>query len=342
MPDKYGRMTDQEKAVQRQKNADWQQKNAAAVAREKQAGKSSAPATPAPSPRTPSDFARDPGGTIMRGVKNFDEQAANVMSNDVSGNAGIEKAQADQKARHEANKGVKSKYSENPDALANPADAARAAQDGNALKRTPEQWRAMGEDPKDHPDQVYDPGDTDGDKVEVSPEKGNMKPGDSITPEESKEDPWADTKAAWKHLTDVFGEKVSALQNELEGRLANELTPTDREVNNPFAGDDVPESKEATIDDVKNTLDSTKQDATAVAKGVGDIGGAALDTAGAAAKDAGNAIVKGSGIDTKALTSTGKTLAGLSGLFASSDNSNDKVPDSGWSPKSINDLFKGN
>ena len=189
---------------------------------------------------------------------------------------------------------------------------------------------------------MYDPGDTDGDNVEVSPEKGNTNPGDPIAPEAEEKDPWAQTKAAWKHLTDVFGEKVSALQNELEGRLANELTPTDREVNNPFAGDDVPESKEATIDDVKNTLDSTKNDSMAVAKGIGDIGGAALDTAGAAAKEGGNAIVEGMGLDKDALKSTGKTLAGLSGLFSTPSDTNDKVPDSGWHPKSINDLFKGN
>lgn len=340
MPDKYGRMTQEEKAAQQQKNAEWYQKNRAAVDKERQAGNTAPPKqTSLPSA---SEVARNPGDAIMRGVRELDDQASRVMSKDVSGNAGNERAKAEQQARHEANKGVKSKYSENPDLLANPNDAARAAQDGNALKRTPEQWRAMGEDPKDHPDNVYDPGDTDGNKVEVSPEKGNMSPGDPITPEDKEKDPWEETKAAWKHLTDVFGEKVSALQNELEGRLANELTPTDRETNNPFAGNDVPESKEANIDDVKNTLDSTKNDSMAVAKGVGDIGSAALDTAGAAAKEGGNAIVDGMGIDREALKSTGKTLAGLSGLFSKPADTNDKVPDSGWHPKTINDLFKGN
>ena len=340
MPDRYGRMTQEEKAAQQQKNAEWYQKNRAAVDKERQTGNAAPPKqTSLPSA---SEVARNPGDAIMRGVRELDDQASRVMSKDVSGNAGNEKARAEQQARHEANKGVKSRYSENPDLLANPNDAAKAAQDGNALKRTPEQWRAMGEDPKDHPDQVYDPGDTDGNKVEVSPEKGNMSPGDPITPEDKENDPWAETKAAWKHLTDVFGEKVSALQNELEGRLANELTPTDREVNNPFAGDDVPQSKEATIDDVKNTLDSTKNDSMAVAKGIGDIGSAALDTAGAAAKEGGNAIVDGMGLDKDALKSTGKTLAGLSGLFSKPSDTNDKVPDSGWHPKSINDLFKGN
>lgn len=340
MPDRYGRMTQEEKAAQQQKNAEWYQKNRAAVDKERQAGNAASPKqTSLPSA---SEVARNPGDAIMRGVRELDDQASQVMSKDISGNAGNERAKAEQQARHEANKGVKSKYSENPDLLANPNDAAKAAQDGNALKRTPEQWRAMGEDPKDHPDQVYDPGDTDGNKVEVSPDKGNMNPGDPIAPEDRQKDPWEETKAAWKHLTDVFGEKVSALQNELEGRLANELTPTDREVNNPFAGDDVPTSKEANIDDVKNTLDSTKNDSMAVAKGIGDIGSAALDTAGAAAKEGGNAIVDGMGLDKDALKSTGKTLAGLSGLFSKPADTNDKVPDSGWHPKSINDLFKGN
>lgn len=340
MPDRYGRMTQEEKAAQQQKNAEWYQKNRAAVDKERQVG-NAAPSKQT-SPLSASEVARNPGDAIMRGVRELDDQASRVMSKDVSGNAGNEKAKAEQQARHEANKGVKSKYSENPDLLANPNDAAKAAQDGNALKRTPEQWRAMGEDPKDHPDHSYDPGDTDGNKVEVSPEKGNMSPGDPITPEDKEKDPWEETKAAWKHLTDVFGEKVSALQNELEGRLANELTPTDRETNNTFAGDDVPSSKEATIDDVKNTLESTKNDSMAVAKGVGDIGSAALDTAGAAAKEGGNAIVDGMGLDKDALKSTGKTLAGLSGLFSKPADTNDKVPDSGWHPKSINDLFKGN
>ena len=143
-------------------------------------------------------------------------------------------------------------------------------------------------------------------------------------------------------LTDVFGDKVSALQAELENRLGEQLTPTDRETGNPFAGDDVPASKEMTLDDVKQAAESTKDDAKAVLKGAGDVGGAALDLGGAAAKDAGNAIVDGMGIDRKAAASTGKTLAGLSGLFSSSDSGNDKVPDSNWTPKSISELLKGN
>lgn len=333
MPDKYGRMTPEESAAARKKADDDYQKIHEKAIRN-------------PQSKTPNIQSNNPisdlGGAVSNGVRSLDDTASRVLSEDAKNAEGMQKAKEEQAARHEANKGVRSKYSENPDALASPNDAAKAAQDGNALKRTPEEWRAMGEDPKDHPDQVYDPGDTDGDNVEVSPEKGNTNPGDPIAPEAEEKDPWAQTKAAWKHLTDVFGEKVSALQNELEGRLANELTPTDREVNNPFAGDDVPESKEATIDDVKNTLDSTKNDSMAVAKGIGDIGGAALDTAGAAAKEGGNAIVEGMGLDKDALKSTGKTLAGLSGLFSTPSDTNDKVPDSGWHPKSINDLFKGN
>ncbi len=41
-----------------------------------------------------------------------------------------------------------------------------------------------------------------------------------------------DTGAFWKHLTDVFGDKVSALQAELENRIGEQLTPTDRETGN--------------------------------------------------------------------------------------------------------------
>lgn len=340
MPDKYGRMTEEEKAAQRQKNAEWDKQNREKIAKQ---GSGNKPANPAQDDSSSvSRFAKNPGEAIMKGLRDIDAAASDTLDKNKFGNAGIDKAKEEQEARHNENKGVKSKYSKNPDLLANPSDAATAAQSGNTLKRTPEQWRAAGEDPKDHPDQVYDPGDTDGDKVEVSPEKGNMNPGDSITPDDKEKDPWEETKAAWKHLTDVFGEKVSALQNELEGRLAGELTPTDREVNNPFAGDDIPESKEATIDDVKSTLDSTKKDSMAVAKGIGDIGSAALDTAGAAAKEGGNAIINGMGLDKNALKSTGKTLAGLSGLFSKPADTNDKVPDSGWHPKSINDLFREN
>lgn len=254
--------------------------------------------------------------------------------------AGMEKAKAEQKARHEANKGVKPK---NPDDLANPKKAAEAAQNQNGGQRTDEEWRRMGEDPKDHQgEQAHDPGDTDGDGIEVSSEKGNNKPGDPIVPEEEKKDPFADTKEAWQKLTEVFGEKVSKLQTELEANLGQALEPTDRELNNPYAGDDVPESKEMRLDDVKETLNNTKDTAERVGRDLGAVGKAAAGTAGTAAKDAGNAIVEGLGIDTEAAKNTGKTLAGLSGLFARSDNENSKVPDSGWNPKSITDLFKDN
>lgn len=187
---------------------------------------------------------------------------------------------------------------------------------------------------------VFDPGDSDGDKKAVSPNDGNMLEGAPKDPADV--DHFKDTKAAWKHLTDVFGDRVSALQAELENRLGKQLTPTDRETGNPFAGDDVPASKEMTLDDVKQAAESTKDDAKAVLKGVGDVGGAAVELGGTAAKDAGNAIVDGMGIDRKAAASTGRTLAGLSGLFSSSDSGNDKVPDSNWKPKSINELFKRN
>lgn len=187
---------------------------------------------------------------------------------------------------------------------------------------------------------VFDPGDSDGDKKAVSPGDGNMLEGAPKDP--SDVDHFKDTKAAWKHLTDVFGDKVSALQAELENRLGEQLTPTERETGNPFAGDDVPASKEMSLDDVKQAAENTKNDATAVLKGAGDVGSAALDLGGAAAKDTGNAIVDGMGIDRKAVTDTGRTLAGLSGLFSSDDSGNSKVPDSNWKPKSINELFKGN
>ena len=193
-----------------------------------------------------------------------------------------------------------------------------------AKNLTPQQREESGMSGND----VFDPGDSDGDKKAVSPDDGNMLEGAPKDPADV--DHFKDTKAAWKHLTDVFGEKVSALQAELENRLGEQLTPTDRA------------SKEMTLDDVKQAAESTKDDAKAVLKGVGDVGGAALDLGGAAAKDAGNAIVDGMGIDRKAAASTGKTLAGLSGLFSSSDSGNDKVPDSNWKPKSISELFKGN
>jgi hypothetical protein len=285
--------------------------------------------------KNPNKLAGDVNSRVQEGLGKEREKEDKEAAKEA---AGMEKAKAEQKARHEANKGVTPK---NPDDLANPKKAAEAAQNQNGGQRTDEEWRAMGEDPKDHQGvQAHDPGDTDGDGVEVSSEKGNNKPGDPIVPEEEKKDPFADTKEAWQKLTEVFGEKVSKLQSELEANLGQALEPTDRELNNPYAGDDVPESKEMRLDDVKETLNNTRDTAEKVGRDLGAVGKVAAGTAGTAAKDAGNAIVEGLGIDTEAAKNTGKTLAGLSGLFARSDNENSKVPDSGWNPKSITDLFK--
>jgi len=318
-------------------NRDIQSKKALEDATEKRKAKEAATPSAKKVITNPNDFAGDVNKKIAEGYGNEREGEAKKAAEE---EAGMAKAKAEQQARHEANKGVKPS---NPDDLANPKKAAEAAQNQNGGQHTDEEWRRMGEDPKDHKGtQAYDPGDTDGNGIEVSEEKGNTKPGDPIVPEDENKDPYADTKAAWQKLTEVFGEKVSKLQTELEGRLGQALEPTDRELNNPFAGDDVPESKEMKLDDVKATLDATKTDAEKTVKGIGSVGKAAAETAGAAAKDTGNAIVDSLGIDTKAVKDTGKTLAGLSGLFASSDNENSKVPDSGWNPKSINDLFKDN
>lgn len=224
------------------------------------------------------------------------------------------------------------------DALANPDYQMKRAQQQNrdTAHLSPEQKKDAGL-PENN---VYDPGDSDGDKKAVSPSDRNMMGGDPNPVKD--EDPFKDTKAAWDHLASVFGDKVTALQGELEGRLSGMLAPTERETGNPYAGDDVPASKEMTADDVKAALASTADDAKAVAKGVGEVGGAAADFAGTALKDAGSATIKGMGVDTDAVKSTGKTLAGLSGLFSSGDNPNSSVPDGNWKPKSISDLFTRN
>lgn len=221
------------------------------------------------------------------------------------------------------------------DKLADPKYQQERAQQMNrdTAHLSPEQKKEAGL-PESH---VYDPGDSDGDNKAVSPSDRNMTGGD---PNPTKdEDPFKDTKAAWDHLASVFGDKITALQGELEGRLSGMLTPTDRETGNPFAGDDVPASKEMTADDVKAAVASTADDAKAVAKGIGEVGGAAANLAGTALKDAGSATIKEMGIDTDAVKSTGKTLAGLSGLFSSGDNPDSSVPDGNWKPKSISDLF---
>ena len=196
---------------------------------------------------------------------------------------------------------------------------------------------------------VYDPGDTDGNGKAVSPEDENLYGGEPKSAQKADEDPWKDTKAAWEHLTSVFGDKVSALQNELEGRLGEMATPTDRETGNPFAGDDVPASKEMNYSDMKGAIQGDIDDAKAVLGGVADIGMAGAKTAGTAMKDAGRALAHEMGYDSKDLDdakqtlkdvgSIGKSLSGLGGLFATDNSSNSKVPDSGWKPKSISDLF---
>lgn len=197
---------------------------------------------------------------------------------------------------------------------------------------------------------VYDPGDSDGDGKAVSPEDENLYEGALKSAQKEDEDPWKDTKAAWEHLTNVFGDKVSALQNELEGRLTEMTTPTEREVGNPFAGNDVPASNEMGYSDMKGAIQGDIDDAKAVLGGVADIGMEGAKTAGTAVKDAGKALAHEMGYDSKDLDdakqtlkdvgSIGKSLSGLGGLFATDNSSsNSKVPDSGWKPKSISDLF---
>lgn len=197
---------------------------------------------------------------------------------------------------------------------------------------------------------VYDPGDSDGDGKAVSPEDENLYGGDPKSAQKVDKDPWKDTKDAWAHLTSVFGDKVSALQNELEGRLSEMATPTDRETGNPFAGGDVPASKEMSYSDMKGAIQGDIDDAKSVLGGVADIGMEGAKTAGTAMKDAGRALAHEMGYDSKDLDdakqtlkdvgSIGKSLSGLGGLFATdSSSSNNKVPDSGWKPKSISDLF---
>lgn len=197
---------------------------------------------------------------------------------------------------------------------------------------------------------VYDPGDSDGNNKAVSPEDGNVYGGDPKGQKKDDEDPFKDTKAAWAHLASVFGDKVTALQSELEGRLSEMTTPTERETGNPFAGDDVPASKEMGYSDMKGAIQGDIDDAKAVLGGVADIGIEGAKTAGTAVKDAGKALVHEMGYDSEDLDdakqtlkdvgSIGKSLSGLGGLFATDNSSQSKVPDGNWKPKSINDLFK--
>lgn len=192
---------------------------------------------------------------------------------------------------------------------------------------------------------VYDPGDSDGDSKAVSPEDDNVYGGDPKGQKKDDEDPFKDTKAAWAHLASVFGDKVTALQDELEGRLGAMMTPTERETGNPFAADDVPASKEMGLDDLKDVVAQDISDAKNVASGIGEIGGAAASVAGNAVREGTRATIKDMGYDPddvkKTVKDIGGAVKGLGGLFAT-DNSDagGKVPDGNWKPKSINDLFK--
>lgn len=192
---------------------------------------------------------------------------------------------------------------------------------------------------------VYDPGDSDGDNKAVSPEDGNVYGGDPKGQKKDDEDPFKDTKAAWDHLASVFGDKVTALQGELEGRLGAMMTPTERETGNPFAGGDVPASKEMGIDDLKNVVAQDISDVKNVASGIGEIGGAAASVAGNAVREGTRATIKDMGYDPDEVKQTvkdiGGAVKGLGGLFATdSSDAGSKVPDGNWKPKSINDLFK--
>lgn len=266
---------------------------------------------------------------------------------------GMEKAKAEQAARSERNKLSPEEQQAKQDRLANPDYQMEQAQRKNrALKGlTDEQMDRLGV-PKEGRTSVYDPDDTDGDGKAVSPEDGNLYEGaPKSAQKEEEEDPWKDTKAAWDHLTSVFGDKVSALRGEIEGRLGEMTTPTDRETGNPFAGDDVPASKEMGYGDFKDAIQNDVDDAKAVLGGVGEVGLEGLKTAGAAVKDAGGLLADKMGYNSKDLDdakqtlkdvgSLGKSLSGLGGLFATDNSKGDsKVPDGNWKPKSINDLFK--
>lgn len=282
----------------------------------------------------------------------FESKTPEQKAEDEKNAKGMEKAKAEQAARSERNKQTPEEQQAKRDRLASPDYQMDQAQRRNrALKGlTDEQMDRLGV-PKEGRTSVYDPGDSDGDGKAVSPEDGNLYEGAPKSAQNEDEDPWKDTKAAWDHLTSVFGDKVSALQNELEGRLGEMTTPTERETGNPFAGDDVPASKEMNYSDMKGAIQGDIDDAKAVLGGVADIGMAGAETAGTAMKDAGKALAHEMGYDSKDLDdakqtlkdvgSIGKSLSGLGGLFAT-DNSNgdSKVPDGNWKPKSINDLFK--
>lgn len=271
---------------------------------------------------------------------------------------GLEAAKQREKERHERNKMSPAEQEAARKKDLDPATQAKDVQEHNKAVEgmSDEQKKALNLPEHAGEQHAYDPGDTDGDGVEVSKEKGNVADTDDLkqfgmaAEAGQGKDYYKDTKAAWDHLTSVFGDKVSALQNEIEGRLGEMMTPTDRETGNPFAGDDVPASKEMGYDDFKGVIQKDVDDAKAVMGGVGDVGLEGLKTAGAALKDTGGLLADKMGYNSKDLDdakqtlkdvgSLGKSLSGLGGLFATDNSSsNNKVPDSGWKPKSISDLF---
>ena len=271
---------------------------------------------------------------------------------------GLEAAKQREKERHERNKMSPAEQEAARKKDLDPATQAKDVQEHNKAVEgmSDEQKKAL--DLPEHAGEqhAYDPGDTDGDGVDVSKDKGNLTDTDDLkqfgmaAEAGQGKDYYKDTKAAWDHLTSVFGDKVSALQNELEGRMSEMMTPTDRETGNPFAGDDVPASKEMDYGDFKGAIQKDVDDAKAVMGGLGDVGIEGLKTVGAAAKDTGGLLADKMGYNSKDLDdakqtlkdvgSLGKSLSGLGGLFATDNSSsNNKVPDSSWKPKSISDLF---
>lgn len=271
---------------------------------------------------------------------------------------GLEAAKQREKERHERNKMSPAEQEAARKKDLDPATQANDVQEHNRAVEgmTDEQKKAL--DLPEHAGEqhAYDPGDTDGNGAEVSKEKGNLTDTDNLkqfgmaAEAGQGKDYYKDTKAAWDHLTSVFGDKVSALQNEIEGRLSEMTTPTDRETGNPFAGDDVPASKEMGYGDFKDAIQNDVDDAKAVMGGIGEVGLEGLKTAGAAVKDTGGLLADKMGYNSKDLDdakqtlkdvgSLGKSLSGLGGLFATDNSSESKVPDGNWKPKSINDLFK--
>lgn len=271
---------------------------------------------------------------------------------------GLEAAKQREKERHERNKMSPAEQEAARKADLNPANQVKDVQEHNKAVEgmSDEQKKAL--DLPEHAGEqhAYDPGDTDGNGVEASKEKGNLTDTDNLkqfgmaAEAGQGKDYYKDTKAAWDHLTSVFGDKVSALQNELEGRLTEMTTPTDRETGNPFAGDDVPASKEMDYSDMKGAIQGDIDDAKAVMGGIGDVGLEGLKTVGAAAKDTGGLLADKMGYNSKDLDdakqtlkdvgSLGKSLSGLGGLFATDNSKGESsVPDGNWKPKSISDLF---